>query len=311
MLPKFFVDSDNKKQGTFKWDIEIISPDEIKKRCQNPIVLISSANAWTCKNIAGQLKKMSIAECHMLDEVIWGRHKEELMVVYDMLESDSSKELFVHIILSRIKGNEISEEYVTDNEYFALKDFRLMNAKEVFVDCGAYVGDTVENYLYVKAGVFGEIYAFEPDIGNFDAMSKRVRRLKEEWNIPDNKLHIIDGALGREEGRLFINNDIGGLDAKVTADDSGNGVEVYRIDSYFADIPIGFLKADIEGCEFELLNGAAASIHKYKPLLAICVYHQAADLYKIPTLIMNLNQEYKIDIEHHYYNYTGTVLYAY
>lgn len=310
LLPAFFMDSDNRKWGSFKWDVEIIPPDEIKKRCANPMVLISSAEPRVCNEIVECLKRMEIPCYYMIDAVIWGRHSEELLSVYDMLASQYSKELFTEIILSRMEGKEIPEKCVSDNQYFAKKDFKLRNSKEIFVDCGAYVGDTVEQYLYMKEGVFGKIYAFEPDLGNADALSKRVERLKGEWNIAENRIHIINGAVGKEDGRLFVTNDVGGLAAKVTGTVSDNEIQVYEIDSFFKDIPVGFLKADVEGCELDILEGAAATIKKHKPLLAICIYHQSSDLYKIPMFIKRLNEDYQIDIAHHYYNYTETVLYA-
>lgn len=313
LVPSFFVDSNSKKWGKSIWGVEIISPDKIKERCSNPVVLISSANFKACSEIMKCLDRMEIANYHTIDAVVWGRHVDELLFVYDMLESQYSKELFVEIILSRIEGKEIPEKYVTDNEYFAGRNFRLRNPREVFVDCGAYVGDTVEQYLYTKAGVFGEIYVFEPEAGNVNALSVRTERLEREWNA-EGKIHIINGAVGREAGELFVTNEAGGLAARVTDVMSDNGSEhkirVYAIDSFFKDIPVGFLKADVEGSELDVLEGAAETIKKHKPLLTICIYHQSADLYKIPLFIKGLYEDYQIDIAHHYYDYTDTVLYA-
>jgi len=310
LIPRFFVDSDSKKWGNFKWGVEIIPPDEIKKRCLNPIVLISVANSKTCSEIMECLNGMGITSYYMIDAVIWGRHSKELLSVYGMLESQYSKELFAELILSRLEGKEIPEKYIANNQYFAEKEFRLRDSKEIFVDCGAYVGDTVEQYLYIKEGVFEKIYAFEPESGNVNALSKRVERLKCEWNIANNKIYIINGAVGQKDGNLFIANDVGGLAAKVTDMASNNQIKVYAIDSFFEDVPVGFLKADVEGYELDVLEGAIETIKKYKPLLAICIYHQSADLYKIPIFIKRLNENYQIDIAHHYYNYTETVLYA-
>lgn len=311
LLPCFFVDGDSKKWGTKKWDIDIVSPDNIKKRCANPIVLISSANPEACRGITAKLNEMEIVNYHMIDEIIWGRHREEIMFVYNMLESENSKKLFARIILSRMAGEDIPEEYVIGRQYFIEKNFRMRNSKQIFVDCGAYVGDSIEQYLFVKEGVFGDIYAFEPDSKNVEALSKRVQRLKDEWGISEDRIHIIEGAVGKENGRLFIQNDIGGLGAKVTDDDSGNEIQVYGLDSFFKDAPVGFIKADIEGYEFDMLEGAAELIKKYKPLIAICVYHQSTDLYKIPLFLKELNNDYRIKIAQHYYDYTETVLYAY
>lgn len=311
LLPCFFVDGDSKKWGNKKWDIEIISPDKIKKYCANPIVLISSANPETCREIISKLNGMEIVNYHLIDEIIWGRHREEIMSVYNMLESESSKRLFARIILSRMTGGDIPEECVIERQYFMEKNFRMRNSKQIFVDCGAYVGDTIEQYLYVKEGVFGDIYAFEPDLKNVDALSKRVQRLKDEWGISEDKFHIIAGAVGKENNRLFIQNDIGGLGAKVTNDGVGNEIQVYRLDSFFKGTPVGFLKADIEGYELDMLEGATELIKKHKPLIAICIYHQSTDLYKIPILLKELNNDYRLKIAQHYYDYTETVLYAY
>lgn len=310
LVPAYFVDSDCKKWGNLKWGVEIISPDEISKRCSNPMVLISSANAKTCREIAEWLDGAGITNNHMIDAVIWGRHSEELLSVYHMLDSQDSRELFAEIIRSRMEGKEIPEKYVSDHQYFANRDFKLRDSNEIFVDCGAYVGDTIEQYLDRKEGVFGEIYAFEPEEGNYHALSKRTERLKDEWNIADNRMHVIRSAVGKEDGRLFVANEAGGLAAKVSDDVSEQEIPVYGIDSFFQDIPVGFLKADVEGYELDILKGAAATIRKHKPLLAICIYHQSSDLYKIPLLIKELHENYQINIAHHYYNYTETVLYA-
>ncbi|MCH5248873.1 MAG: hypothetical protein J1E98_03025 [Lachnospiraceae bacterium] len=214
--PDFFVDNDSGKWGKTKWNVEIISPNDIKKCCKNPLILISSANAKTCQEIVDQLIDMDILEYHMLDEIIWGRHKNELLEVYDILESDYSRELFAAIIISRIMGQEIPEEYISGEQCFAIREFKMRRPKEIFVDCGAYVGDTIEQYLYRKEAVFNEIYAFEPEEMNMIAMSKRMERLQSEWAINKNKIHLIQGAVGRSNGKLFMNNDRESMSAKVT-----------------------------------------------------------------------------------------------
>ena len=42
---------------------------------------------------------------------------------------------------------------------------------------------------------------------------------------------------------------------------------------------------DIEGAEYEALLGARGTISKYRPGLAISLYHRPADLWQIPLLI--------------------------
>lgn len=53
------------------------------------------------------------------------------------------------------------------------------------------------------------------------------------------------------------------------------------------------VKMDIEGFELKALKGAEKTILKYMPDMAICAYHLADDIYKIPELIKSLNKKYK------------------
>ena len=68
---------------------------------------------------------------------------------------------------------------------------------------------------------------------------------------------------------------------------------------------------DIEGEELNALKGAKEIICKYKPKLAICVYHKPEDLYEIPKYIMDFGLDYKYYLRHHMREgYTETVFYA-
>ena len=67
---------------------------------------------------------------------------------------------------------------------------------------------------------------------------------------------------------------------------------------------------DIEGAEKKALMGAKTLIRKFKPKLAISVYHKRDDIWEIPKLILSINPEYRFFLR--VYSFTGkdTVLYA-
>ncbi len=67
---------------------------------------------------------------------------------------------------------------------------------------------------------------------------------------------------------------------------------------------------DIEGAERKTIEGAENIIKKYRPELAICVYHRADDIFEIPLAIKKLVPEYKLYLRQHSDSLLDTVLYA-
>ena len=56
---------------------------------------------------------------------------------------------------------------------------------------------------------------------------------------------------------------------------------------------IDFIKADIEGMERNLLAGAEATIRRFKPGIAICIYHLPDDPEVLQGTLSKLVPEYK------------------
>lgn len=67
---------------------------------------------------------------------------------------------------------------------------------------------------------------------------------------------------------------------------------------------------DIEGAELEALKGAAETIKKNRPRLAICLYHKDEDIVDIPQYVKELVPEYKLYIRHYNVGLIDIVLYA-
>ena len=186
----------------------------------------------------------------------------------------------------------------------------------MFVDAGAYVGDTIEKYLSLKSGVFKKIYAFEPERRNYHAMQQRIERLSREWAFEKDRIEAVFAGVGERSGSLNISSqksNTASLGANFCATPSSEKEEVsiYSLDDFFSNITVKFIKADIESFEYDMLKGASQIIQRDKPLLAICIYHNASDMYDIPLLVKKLLPEYKLSIRHHYSDNSDTVLYAY
>lgn len=71
-----------------------------------------------------------------------------------------------------------------------------------------------------------------------------------------------------------------------------------------------YIKMDIEGAEMAALEGARKTIAKFRPKLAISIYHEDDDLWKIPFYIKKQYPWYRLFIRHYTSVTTETVLYA-
>jgi FkbM family methyltransferase len=324
--PVYYIDNSEAKQGTVFQGVPVISVEELvssRQTFDKPIlVLICSAQIAVCGRMQLQLQEYGLAYT-TVDAVVFKKNTDKIKTVCDLLADDFSRDVYTQVILSRINNRSIPKSLVSDHEqYFSLPPFLEFSEKEVFVDLGAYVGDTVEQYINKKLGMFGKIYAFEPDALNFSALSHRSVRLKNEWALPDGKLTIIRGGIGaKTEQKLFAaphgaesqTSSSTRLGANFVADTAENAEEVtvYAIDDYFKEQHIDFIKADIEGYELNMLKGAKSVIKRDMPLLSVCLYHNASDMYSIPLFIKELCDDYTLEIRHHTYGLFDTVLYAY
>lgn len=305
-----YVDNNSSKWGGEFAGKKIVSPDEVKNGAN--VILVCSPQPKVVKSIFAQLESMGKMEYYHIDELIFKLHKKEIITVAESFADGESKDIYYDLIESRMAGKYPDNKNYSPNQYFALPQFVRRNTDEIFVDCGAYVGDSIEQFLWQHEATFKKIIAFEPDRSNYSAMKKRIGRLVEEWNLQDGRIECLQYALGNEKVlkkiESYANNN--GLGSKLTdAISTGENCQVVTIDEMIQE-PITFLKADIESYEYNMLEGARACIKRWKPLLAICIYHNAIDMYTIPLLIKEIVPEYKLAIRHHSYQLDETVLYA-
>ena len=79
-------------------------------------------------------------------------------------------------------------------------------------------------------------------------------------------------------------------------DSGGITIQVDSIDDIVKNNRVDFIKMDIEGAELNALKGAAKTIVRDHPILAVCVYHKREDLLEIPNYIHSLYEGYKFYI---------------
>lgn len=311
----YYADSNPQKwESTFNGK-PVIDPKQIGD-LERVFVVICSMSPKNTAEIKSLLVKSGI-EGAGIDRVVFSRHSKEVIETYDMLEDMESKRVYAALIKVRMDVVNPPADIVAPDQYYCLPYFESENENEVLVECGGYIGDTLEAYVRKKNGKFKQVISFEPDFKNRLEFKEKVGELTKEFGLGKEQIILYPYAVGDREEKLHImrsETDKGNLvqvvPMKEEAGCKDEEVKMVALDD-FLTMPYSFLKADTEGYEKEILRGAEKGIREYKPLLAICIYHNAMDFYEIPMLIKRMVPEYKLAVRHHLGTLSETVIYAY
>lgn len=90
----------------------------------------------------------------------------------------------------------------------------------------------------------------------------------------------------------------------------GGDIPCYSLDNYLNGRPAIFIKTDIKGMELAMLIGAKETIRKYKPKMALSIYHNPAHLFEIAEYVNDLIHDYYRAVRHHSPIFAESVLYC-
>ena len=212
----------------------------------------------------------------------------EILKSYNLFEEES-KDLFLNILKSRLyHENGWSVQYCSELPHFDTLISENISEEEVFIDCGAFNGDTLEMFLKKTKNKFEKYFAIEPIEENVSAMQNNIKLLNDDIK---NKINILQYAVGNKNEVLKFKNS--GKSSRLTDEVDFTFVKSVKLDDLLSAEKPTWIKMDIEGAELNAIKGAAKAIKKYKPKLTICVYHRSSDLWKIPLEIKKICDDYK------------------
>jgi len=223
--------------------------------------------------------------------------------VANLLADSESKNTFLSVINFRCTGNKKNVPYHGEQNQYFINDFFKYGTEEVLIDCGAYTGDTIENFLALPGIGYKKIIAFEPDRTNCKILSEKFK------NNP--KINILNAGVFESDGKMNFSETEDCVSS--IQEDGKSSINTRSIDSVCSDSEdkVTFIKMDIEGAELPALRGAKETILRYKPRLAICIYHSDQEMLSIAEYIHSIVPEYKLYVRQHHKNYfMETVLYA-
>jgi len=208
----------------------------------------------------------------------------------------NSKSIFTTFVIEQYK-------YLDSNTIEAQKG-------DVVLDFGGCYGDTAL-YFANKVGEKGKVYTFEFIPGNISIINQNL----DINPILKERIEIVDKPLWESSGKQVFFNDKGsgsilsfeeysgyeGTTKTISCDDF---VELKKIEK------IDFIKTDIEGAEPFALKGAERTIKKFKPKLAISIYHNMNDFVNVIKQISDFNAGYKFFLGHATIYTSETVLFC-
>jgi len=204
------------------------------------------------------------------------------------------------------------------NEIFELHQYADHNANifvksgDVVIDGGGCWGDSAI-YFATLAGESGKVYSFEFLPQNLSIMSTNLAINP----ILSKRINVIQSPLWSEVGKkmtFLCDGPATRLASKIEAEEMSISVESTTID-HLVDIgvipKVDFIKLDIEGAELEAIKGAARSIRKFRPSLALCVYHCPEHFTQLAQFIHSIHPDYLFSLDHFSKGPWETVLYAF
>lgn len=230
---------------------------------------------------------------------------EEINFVKSNLCDDKSIKTFENLLQYRLSNDEKLIRAVYEREhqqYFPGKEILTPLSGEVFIDAGAYNGETSETFSkWCKD--YSKIYLMEPDALMFQ-VAKEYTNLKGIEHID----YINKGAYSHTTEIGFMN--IAESGSSNICENGTEKIQTISIDEMLDGDKATYIKMDIEGAEMAALYGTEKTIIKYKPKLAISIYHKDDDLWKIPFYIKKKYPWYRLYMRHYTSFTTETILYA-
>lgn len=318
--PLAFVDNNSNAWGSQIEGLEVLSPDEAISRFGQSVLWLITV--YTNSKVIEQCRGLGVpwVTCAELSWVLPEPHPPSF--IFGVPERLAESEQEIEAAASIWDDEESVAEYVAQVRWRFLLDYPALktprpivetyfpddlirpSAREVFVDCGAFTGDTIDAFLTARGGQFEAIVGIEPDGVNGKVLQNRIDEWKRSGVGP---MRVEPVAVGTRRGTLSF-------ETTGTAGSSvGSGtetVEVAPLDELLANDRPTYIKFDVEGAEHDALVGGAETIRANMPVLAVCLYHRPIDLWDVPLLVRSFRPDYRMYIRRYSDERWEQVLYA-
>lgn len=325
---KAFVDANPQLQGQLISGVPVIAPAELL----NGIDIVVPSLGRHLSQVRRTLLScdaglMSLSELYYLSQTpsepemnYWTdleQHRIRYLALFLSLADQRSREVLAALVQHRLTLDPLALEAMCECDHPQWFDpqFLPLKPSSVFVDGGAFDGDTVEGFIKAHGPDYRAIYAFELDP---QIAARGSLRLHDYPNV-----HYCNVGLSNRSGHVSIRS-TGGTDGGISGHaptsllQHGNSrnlvpaetcVAIGRLDDLVSE-PISFLKLDVEGEEANVLDGVKQHIQTDQPTIGLAVYHHAHDIWSLPEQLLSMRSDYRLYLRHYTDLAYETVIYA-
>lgn len=302
--PIAFADNNPSLWGTKIEDTEILSPmDAASRYARSAVFLVSIWNGEAADRMSDRVRELKSLGCMVVlpfGFLFWKYHqtflphfcldcpnkaldqKKLIRAAMQLWSDQDSREEYLAQVEFRTSLDFDSISRVVEGRHYFPLDLYSLKQDEVFIDCGAFDGDTIVDFVHETSGCFKNLVAFEPDPITYPSLLTRVQQLSSDIRA---KIQLSQEAIGRKPGKIAFE----ATGTMLSTTGSGTSVvPVNDLDSALAFIDPTFIKLDIEGFELEALMGASGVLSRARPILAVSAYHAQDHLWRIPLLLSSL-----------------------
>ena len=228
----------------------------------------------------------------LFDKMYFKENFEKFEKVYTLLADTISQEVFYNVIKYKLTGDiSLLNKCETDVSE-AYKNIISPKENSVYVDIGAYNGDTLKEYISF-AGENITAFCFEPDERNFRKLSATSQE------FPNADIKLINAAAWDKNEELVFYSRSGRNSAHTTAHKGLKAKTVCAVCADdFIDKFVSFINIDAEGSDAKAITGLSETIRKYHPVISCAVYHRNEDMFEIPLLLAEKYGNFKLYMRH-------------
>lgn len=219
-----------------------------------------------------------------------GYFREDLIWLYSSFMDYRSKKTLTAILNNWMHLNCELLVQIRESQYpFFDLDIIPGNKGAVFVDVGAYDGDSMLNFIRTYGKDYERIHCYEITREMAEAIERKAVRFphvsvhnKAAWSKAD--------TLYLQRKKEKFANCIGGF--------GGEQIEAVTLDEDVEE-KISFLKINTEGTEGEVLKGSIRHIQEEHPIIAVCIAHGFEELCRIPRMIQKMDPTYRFYLRYY------------